>query len=85
MHQGLLNYKINQIQYLIKIYLNKSLKTSITDLSEVATQTDVLTLREFEGLDKALQSFCGELTNNFARLTDTEKDLAKEEQKIARG
>ena len=46
------------------------------------TQTEGLTLRELQGLDKALQSIRGELTNNLAKLTDIDKDIAKEKRKL---
>ena len=39
-------------------------------------------MRELEGLDKALQSMCGELTNNLAKLTDIYKYMAKEKRKL---
>ena len=67
----------------------ESLETSMTDwgleLPDVAnkhTQTEELTLRELQGLDKALQSIRGELTNNLAKLTDIYKDIAKEKRKL---
>ena len=46
------------------------------ELPEVAnkhTQTEGLAFRELEGLDKALQSTRGELTNNLAKLTDIDR------------
>ena len=67
----------------------ESLETSMTDwgleLPDVAnkhTQTEGLTLRELQGLDKALQSIRGELTNNLAKLNDINKDIAKEKRKL---
>ena len=67
----------------------ESLETSMTDwgleLPDIAnkrTQTEGLTLRELQGLDKALQSIRGELTNNLAKLTDIDKDIAKEKRKL---
>ena len=39
-------------------------------------------MRELQGLDKALQSIRGELTNNLAKLTDINKDIAKEKRKL---
>ena len=67
----------------------ESLETSMTDwgleLPDVAnkhTQTEGLTLRELQGLDKALQSIRGELTNNLVKLTDIDKDIAKEKHKL---
>lgn len=61
----------------------KSLETSFNNLDVHAqTQTEGLTLREIQGLDKALQSIRGELTNNLAKLTEIDKDIAKEKQKL---
>ena len=61
----------------------ESLETSMTDWglelpANKRTQTEGLTLRELQGLDKALQSIRGELTNNLAKLTDIDKDIPKE-------
>ena len=39
-------------------------------------------MRELQGLDKAMQSIRGELTNNLAKLTDIDKDIAKEKRKL---
>ena len=50
----------------------------LPDVANKRTQTEGLTLRELRGLDKALQSIRGELTNNLAKLTDIDKDIAKE-------
>ena len=46
------------------------------------SQTEGLSFRELEGLDKALQRARGELTNNLAKLTDLDKDIAKERRKL---
>ena len=43
----------------------KSLETSLTDWVHTDTQTEGLTLRELQGLDKALQR--GELTDNVSK------------------
>ena len=66
-----------------------SLQNSLTDwdleLPDVAnthTQTEGLTFRELQGLDKALQRTRGELSNNLAKLTDLDKDIAKERKKL---
>lgn len=58
----------------------KSLETSFIEEHRRDTQTKTkgLTLREIQGLDKALQRINGELTNNLAKLTDIDKDIAKE-------
>ena len=67
----------------------ESLETSMTDwgleLLDVAnkhTQTEGLTLPELQGLDKALHSIRGELTNKLAKLTDIDKDITKEKHKL---
>ena len=54
----------------------------LPDVANKRTQTEGLTLRELQGLDKALQSIRGELTNNMAKLTDIDKDVAKEKRKL---
>lgn len=41
-----------------------------------------LNLREIRGLDRALQSIRGELTNNLAKLTELDKDIALEKRKL---
>ena len=55
------------------------------DLPDVAnkhTQTEGLTLREMQGLDKALKNIRGELINNLATLNDIDKDIAKEKRTL---
>ena len=54
----------------------------LPDVANKHTQTEGLTFRELQGLDKALQSTRGELTNNLAKLTDIDKDIAKEKHKL---
>ena len=62
------------------------METALTD-----TQIDVvlgtlddppLTLREIRGLDKALQTIRGELTNNLAKLTELDDHIALEKRKL---
>ena len=60
----------------------KSLETSLTDWVHTDTQTEVLTLRKLQGLDKALQRTRGELTNNLAKLIELDKDIARQKQKL---
>ena len=60
----------------------KSQETSLTDWIHTDTQTEGLTLRELQGLDKALQRTRGELTNNLAKLTELDKDIARQKQKL---
>ena len=54
----------------------------LPDVANKHTQTEGLAFRELEGLDKALQSTRGELTNNLAKLTDIDQDIAKEKRKL---
>ena len=54
----------------------------LPDIANTGTQTEGLTLRELEGLDKSLQGIRGELTNNLAKLTDIDNQIAKEERKL---
>ena len=60
----------------------KSLETSLTDWVHTDTQTEGLTLRELQGLDKALQRTRGELINNLSKLTELDKDIARQKQKL---
>ena len=58
---------------------------TILELPDVAnkhTQTEGLTLRELQGLDKALQTTRGELVNNLAKLTELDKDIARNNRKL---
>ena len=63
-------------------------ETSLQTLMELPyvknaqTQTEGLTLRELQGSDKALQRTRGELTNNLAKLTELDKDVARQKQKL---
>ena len=52
------------------------------DVANKHTQTEGLTLPELQGLNKALQSIRGELTNKLAKMTDINKDIAKEKHKL---
>ena len=54
----------------------------LPDVENKHTQTEGLAFRELEGLDKALQSTRGELNNNLAKLTDLDKHIAYEKQKL---
>ena len=54
----------------------------LPDVANAHTQTEGLTFRELQGLDKALQRTRGELANNLAKLTDLDKDIAKERRKL---
>ena len=54
----------------------------LPDIKNAQTQTEGLTLRELQGLDKALQCTSGKLTNNLAKLTELDKDIAKENRKL---
>ena len=62
----------------------KSLETSLIDCVHTDTKTEGLSLRELQGFDKALQRTRGELTNNLAKLTELDKDIAKENKKYKR-
>ena len=54
----------------------------LPDVANKHTQTEGLTLRELRGLDKALQTTRGELVNNLAKLTELDKDIARNERKL---
>ena len=60
----------------------KSLETSLTDWVHTDTQTEGLKLRELQGLDKALQRTRSELTNNLSKLTELDKDITRQKQKL---
>ena len=51
----------------------KSLETSLSDWVHTDTQTEGLTLRELQGLDKALERTRGELINNLSQLTELDR------------
>ena len=54
----------------------------LPDIKNAQIQTEGLTLRELQGLDKALQRTRGELTNNLAKLTELDKDITRQKQKL---
>ena len=62
------------------------METALTDtqIDEVLGTLDdpPLTLREIRGLDKALQTIWGELTNNLAKLTELDDHIALEKRKL---
>ena len=58
------------------------LSLELPDVANKHTKTEGLAFLELEGLDKALQSTRSELTNNLAKLTDIDKDIAKEKRKL---
>ena len=62
----------------------KTLGTSFIEEQRTDTQpqTEGLTLRELQGLDKVLQHMRGELVNNLAKLTELDKDISKEKRKL---
>ena len=60
----------------------KSLETSLTDWVHTDTQTEGLTLRELQGLDKALQHPRGELTDNLSKLTELDKEITRQKHKL---
>ena len=69
--------------------LHETVESSMTDwvlelpdVENKRTQTEGLTLRESQGLDKALQTTRGELVNNLAKLTELDKDIARNERKL---
>ena len=54
----------------------------LPDFKNAQIQTEGLTLRELQGLDKALQRTRGELTNNLSKLTELDKDITRQKQKL---
>ena len=54
----------------------------LPDVANKHAQTEGLTLRELQRLDKAMQSISGELTNSLIKLTDIDKDIRKEKRKL---
>ena len=47
-----------------------------------ASQTTNLDMREFLGIDKALQGIQGELLNNMSKLTEIDKHIKRDTQKL---
>ena len=60
--------------------LDFDLDLELPEVKNARTQTEGITFRELQGLDKTLQTIRGELTNNLAKLTDIDKDIAKEKE-----
>ena len=71
----------NQVETSLQNSLN-DWNLELPDVANAHTQTEGLTFRELQGLDKALQRTRGELDNNLAKLTDLDKDIAKERRKL---
>ena len=61
----------------LKTINDSPLSTSDLDRSEL-----VMRYRELQGLDRAMRSQRGELVNNLARLSELDKDIAKETAKL---
>ena len=49
---------------------------------EASQQTDLLDMREFLAIDKALQSIQGELLNNTSKLTEIDKRIQRDTKKL---
>ena len=64
--------------------LERSFKAESTLKSELPTnsQNTTLEMREFLGIDKALQSIQGELVNNTSKLTEIDKHIKKDTKKL---
>ena len=61
----------------------KLIETSLTEIGEDAsTQTDGLTLRELEGLDKELRTISGSLRSAIAKSIAKQVDIDKENRKL---
>ena len=61
----------------------KLIETSLTEIGEDAsTQTDGLTLRELEGLDKELRTISGSLRSAIAKLIAKQVDIDRENRKL---
>ena len=56
----------------------QTMETTLTNMKDPP-----LDLREIRGLDKALQTSRGELTNNLAKLTELDKHIALEKRKMS--
>lgn len=57
-------------------------ESELPDVANVRTQTEGITFRELQGLDEALRRTRGELANNLAKLTDLDREIAKERRKL---
>ena len=61
----------------------KLIETSLTEIGEdTSTQTDGLTLRELEGLDKELRTISGSLRSAIAKSIAKQVDINKENRKL---
>ena len=61
----------------------KLIETSLTDIgADASTQTDGLTLRELEGLDKELRTISGSLRSAIAKSIAKQVDIDKENRKL---
>ena len=59
-----------------------SLVEDIHDKTRKALQNTDLDMREFLGIDKALQSIQGELVNNTSKLTEINKRIQRDTKKL---
>ena len=55
---------------------------ALQELETSLSNDPPLTLREIQGLDKALQTIRGELTNNLAKLSELDNNIAYEKDKL---
>ena len=64
--------------------LERSFKAESKLKRELPTnsQNTTLEMREFLGIDKALQSIQGELVNNTSKLTEIDKHIKKDTKKL---
>ena len=61
----------------------KLIETSLTEIGvEASTQTDGLTLRELEGLDRELRMISGSLRSAIAKSIAKQVDIDKENKKL---
>ena len=51
--------------------------SGLSEVKNAYTQTEGLTFRELEALDKTIQTIRGELTNILTKLSDIDKDIGK--------
>lgn len=71
---------MRKIQWTLKIHLQTYWKHRL-ELSKDKRAQREMTLCEFKGAEKAIQSIRGELANILEKLSDLDKEIAKEKQK----
>ena len=80
------------VYQILIVYCCEKFAIPLQDLGKIAEQVHVLTreaatnteldMREFLGIDKALRSFKGKIVNNLAKLSEVDKQLNRDQEKL---